>query len=320
MSEFLQAISTTHKGLTKDVLLEKLGLFSFRGLKYENEAYEFRHPFFRKNCYKDLHLVKKSQQHKKIRKLQKVNIEIVDRQPDALSLEEQIAKLREVVDTMIVNNNKLVAVNNTLISQLSMLKSQCDSKMNDVLKMLLNTITTPNSQFVNIYKSVFEDFNIDPNLALQTQFIDHGAIDYLNFYQTATANKISLFSLFDRMNSAYDMFKAHLLAKMARQTIEGLSNYSQQFNGCLEDRNNLANPKIDLKILQYDDSKGVCLESPGLQGQMNGKIYAKDDIVLEELKQAHKFMKEIGNEDLPDTVSLSNYTYIHPSTHSSEDM
>lgn len=311
MSEFIQAISTTHTELTKDILIKKLGLFSFRGLKHENEIYEFRHPFFKKNCFKDLHFVKKSQQRKKIRKLQQMSIEIVDSRPDNFSLQEQISKLRDVVDTLIDNNNNLVAINNTMVSQLLMLQSQCDGKMNDVLKMLLNTIKTPNNSIVNLFNRVFEDFNINPNLTAKTHFIGQGAINYLNFYQTATANKASLFSLFERMNATYDMFKTHLLASMAKQTVEGLSNYGQDFDEYSDNISHLADSTIKPSILN-------CLEAQYIHDQTikqaDGKLYAKDDIILEELKQAHKFIKAGDDDDLPDTISLSNYSCMPHST------
>ena len=322
VSEFAKLVSDNSMRLNEKSLVKKLGLLKFRGQGRAKEGFEFRHPFFKRDGYKDLHLVKKVGCTKKIRKIGHVEVEIKTPRPEISTLRDQITSLSTAINTIISNNNSLVATNSLLISQLSMLKSQCDMKMTDVLKMLINTVGSSENPFAALFGRIMQDFNVNPNLNLSNEFVENNEINYFKFFQTATNNSVSPFTLFERMNSTYNAFKTHLLTSVAKKTVESLNTYCSVETQ--HTSTNLCSSTVDLSLNQVATPKSVNFKLDVSQrlksNQKSTKTYAKDDIDIEDIRHTSKYEEADGHQNVEDNMSLSEYSYMAHSHFAEEDM
>ena len=316
--EFLERLKKTYRGVSYDELLAKLRLFNFRCIGSENEDNEFKHPFFKKNRYRDLIFIKKAKINRKIeKKSYKVN-KADQSHISTAELKEQINKLNNVIEFVIQKNNQLVNTNTILMSQLSMLKSQCDGKMTEVLSMLLSTMVSSDNLFIKTFAQLFDELNINKLVNIQETEIKEKGIDYLKFYQTAIGStNLSLFTLFERMTSAFELSKTQLIATVASQTVTGLHNY-QNFTSDPKPQSPLyfSESTADLSTLAQNASKDSVADETSLKSPVLGfrakRRFSRDDFALEEIKCVDRVLKD--DEEGKETVSLSDISYLSQSS------
>lgn len=310
-------------GLRYEDLVQKLRTYNFSSPNNDSDTAEFRHPFFKKNRYQDLLLIKKRKQGKTIKKqdlsLCRANYSI----PSSDSLAEQIQRLANIIDSLIQNNNLLVTTNNIMMSQLKILKDQCDYKMTDVLGMLLTTISVPKNPFLDLFRQIFCDFNIKSNLNYKMNKIEGSQINFQGFLDDASTDKLSLFTLFERMNTSYVVLKNKMLAKVAHMNMGSEIPCDTNFGqigqiGEVQNYCSVQEQSRDNTLSLSNQTDSFCFTTHSMLNEKN-RLYSKDDIVLEEMKCVTRLMDENQHHDSKNPTSMSVSSYISPNRFSGED-
>ena len=302
------------KGLqarSPEAVLRELMSYNFRVTRHSNSdnRVELRHPFFKKGCFKDLLHVKKGKSSKKISKLNGLTPKAESSDESIAELRAQISKLQNVIDFVIQQNKQLVATNNKLMSQLSMLKSQCDGKMEEVLGMLVTTLASPGNIFSNAFKRLFDELNVRRNCRMDIRSTADGEIDYHEFFNNAVGGGLSIFKLFERLTMAFENCKSRLIRTAADQAVQNLavvqcidtddvSNQANSTDSITHQQSLL--PKIHTSPLPVFSNSGAHPFTDRAR-----RRYSKDDITLEELKCADRFLNDVYSAETKETTSLS---------------
>lgn len=288
-AELTRRLSSSANRVTENSLMRQLSTLRFKKGKSTKEGFELRHPFFRRNAYKDLIMVRESP-----------SVPVQSTNSDVSELKQQISQLSVAIDTVIANNNGLVAVNNMLINQLSSVKSACDIKMDEVLKMLINSVSFADHPMLPALKSVFDSFGIASNIPLENALSGDATSAFLNFYQNATNGAVSQFTLFERMTatfSALQMYIAHSESQKATVSLQTCASDTQSVK-----------QEMPETTMVYTNHASL------------NRRYAKDDIVMEELRQVERHSDSQALQNVDSAMSLYEYSYTPVSDCTDEEL